>query len=682
MASYIELPSNKEQLSQAIKFIINAGRQRRNPQAIRWWIARHYMRGVRNFHDINYSEGSLRVSYYDEEGVLHFVYEDIVSQFQSQLGRLMGIDFSPIVAARGMSLDGMRKVGIGQVVLDKLFPGPKVSSLQRRYFCNLLLYGTVAMIPWVSDDDETVDIDLVPPWELVPIPIDASDPESASGLLRCKMVPVDWLKQLPGVPGEKSKIWREMKTAELPIGYIAPDSKSQFGGSVAFGLSSIPTSRFYSGSKPVAGRGGEKDQTKVEAVQAAEVWTRDREGYWKDYVLWAGGRVLARKDYEGMRKDFPPQVSSDVQVGNYWGRPYVDLLIPLNSEIEDAMARQLQMIKDWDLYGLFMEPTTSGVPAKVNRGADGLKRVRFEPDHITPELKPYNLNPTNPTQLPALILKQAIDLQTKIANQPGQLMSGNAPGRVDSASGLGFLFETSSVPLTPTAKIGAAAFINCYRVALNICRERWGDDKILELTHLDDNIAGIQFNSQEGTIKLANNAIPHPDDVVINVASAVPRSKHQRIMQLNELLKAGIITPTEFRITARKEGLDLPVGNEIEWQNYRKAVWQNILLFNDGITPGHVIYSDRDLHPIHLMQIDAFMAKPEFSLASQAILDAFIELRDMHLDGMGQIPEGMPEIEEAAAEMVMQTKARIPEAGLPPIGPAAGPGAGPGMEEM
>jgi len=648
----VTIPKDKIQAEQTIKLLLDEGKRKRAPQAIRWWICRHYMRGVRNFKNLNYLDGTIQISYHDEKGVLNFLYEDIISKCQAQLGRLQGLDLTPVVRKEGISLDGMRKASIGQVVLDSVFPAPKIVDIQAETMSTLLLYGTLALVPWVIGED-SIGIDVIPPWEILPIPMEIDTPHKARGLVRRKLVPIDWIQDRPNTPDKRNKIYKEMEKVKMPVGYIPPEGKSRFQGSVSVGISDV-TAHTQLETTGVGGSSRQPDKTKVEVVEAAEIWTKTADNYWAEYLLYAGGKLLQREDFTGMKKQFPPQVISDVQIGNFWGRSFVDTLIPLNCEMEGAIARQFQNVKDWDLYGILMEPTTSGMPARVMRGKDGIKRARFEPDPITPDIKPYTIQPNQTGLLPAKVIEMGAQLQSNIANQPTELMSGGAPGRVDSSAGLGFLFETSNVPLTPTAKAVAQAFSNCYRVTLDITRDRWGDEKVLDITHLDDSIAGVTIDPSTGRMKLTENAIPHPDEVIVSVSSAVPRSKEQRKLELKDALKTGIITATEYRIKARTESLDLPVGNEIEWQNYRRAMLENLVLFGDGRQPGQITYSDGDLHMVHLMVLDAFMARPEFYLASSPVRAIFQKHREEHLAGTGAFPEGMPYGEEAAEESVSQ----------------------------
>jgi len=245
-------------------------------------------------------------------------------------------------------------------------------------------------------------------------------------------------------------------------------------------------------------------------------------------------------------------------------------------------------------------------------------------------------------------ITMAAGLNDRIANQPTEMLGGGAPGRVDSSAGLGFLYEVSSIPLTPTAKNVADAVAGVYRSMLGIIKDMWSDQKVVSVSNLDDSLAGIVLDAGTGTLSLSKNAIPEPDEISLTVASEVPVSKEQQKAELKEAFADKRITLDEFNFAVRKKGLDIPVGGEVEWQNYRRAMYENIILFGDGETPGKVIITERDLHRIHLQVLDAFMARPEFYAASQQVREAFVQHRDEHYMGMGNYPDQLPMPEEIA----------------------------------
>ena len=638
---------NKQQVEQIFQYLVSTGKSRINPISINWWINHYYMRGIRNFSNINYGGGTLNASYLDESGTLKFRYEDIVSKYQAQLGRLLAINLAPAVSRRGQSLDGLRKSSTAQVVLDSAFPQEKVSKLALNAFPPLLHYGTIGFGLWVEGED-SIGIEVINPWELIPIPIDVAVPSDVRGLIRVRYVPKDYIQGLSITPSKKSKTWKGMDDIKVPFGDLPADVTSKFQGIASL---THTGGGFYirSGQSQVEtqwkGRHTKTDKSQMDVTLLVEVWTETSDGYLAEYLIFAGSysklNQLYRHDHSQSKYYMPVKIARDVTVGGFYGRSFVDQLIPLNTEAEYSLSSLFQTISDFELYGLQMWPASLGTPPEAHRGRDGVKRITYEPDYSTPDLKPFSIMPAKLTKPQIEGAMVAGSLMDKLANQPTEMLKGGAPGRVDSASGLGFLYETSGIPLTPTAKNVAEAVSGIYRSMLGICRDIWPAKKVVSISNLDDSLAGIAYDMETGDISLARNAIPSPDEVNINVASEVPISKEQQKMELKEALKDGILTLDEYSFKVREMGLTSPVGNETAWQNYRRAKLENLALFGDGEKPGKVIVSERDMHLIHQSVLSAFMARPEFYAANSAVRDKFTEHFDEHNVGLGILPEGM-----------------------------------------
>jgi len=649
-----DTPGNKPQVEEIFQYLVSTGKSKMNPISINWYMNHFYMRGVRNFSNINYGNGTLNASYLDASGILKFKYEDIVSKYQAQLGRLLSINLAPAVSRRGRSLDGLRKASTAQVVLDSIFPQGKVTKLALATFPPILHYGTVGFGLWVEGED-SIGVEVINPWELIPIPIDVSSPQDVRGLIRVRYVPTEWVKGLAITPGKQSKVYKGMDDTKVPFGDLPAEVASKFQGTAS--MTSTGGGFFIRSSNSQVetqwkGRGTKKDKTQVDVTLLVEAWTETSDGYLAEYLIFAGSpehlKQLYRHDHSQSRYHMPITIARDIVVGGFYGRSFVDMLIPLNTEAEYSLSSIFQTVSDFDLYGIQMWPASLGTPPDAHRGQDGIKRVTYEPDYTTPDLKPFNIMPANLTEPQIKAAMIAGSLMDKVANQPTEMLQGGAPGRVDSASGLGLLFETGTIPLTPTAKNVAEAISGIYRAMLGICKDIWPSKKIIEVSNLDDSLAGISFDIETGEINLAKNAIPHPNEVNINVASEVPISKEQQKLELKEALEKQRITLNEYSFQVREKGLDLPVGNEAAYQNYRRAKLENLSLFGDGDRPGKVTVSERDNHPIHLEVLNTFMARPEFYAASVEVRDAFVLHYEEHNSGLGILPEEMPPMEDAA----------------------------------
>ncbi len=664
-----DVPSNKPQIEEIFQTLASEGKARMNPISINWFINHYYMRGIRNFSNINYGAGTLNASYLDDSGILKFRYEDIVAKYVAQLGRLLTINLAPAVSRKGQSLDGLRKASTAQVVLDSVFSQDKVSKLALNAFPPLLHFGTIGFGLWVEGED-SIGIEVINPWELIPIPIDVSSPSDVRGLIRVRYVPTDWIKNLSLTPGKGSKVYKGLDGFKVPFGNMPADVASKFQGtaSITAGGGGFFVRGASSNSQVETqwrGRGTKKDKTQVDVTLLVEVWTETSDGYLAEYLILAGSysklNLLYRHDHSQNNYHMPVRVARDIIVGGFYGRSFVDLLIPLNTEAEYSLSSFFQNISDFELYGIQMWPASLGTPPDAHRGQDGIKRVTYEPDYTTPELKPFNIMPAKLSKSNSDGALLAASLMDKVANQPTEMLKGGAPGRVDSAAGLGMLYETSGIPLAPTAKNVADAVSGIYRAMLGICRDIWPSSKVVSISNLDDDLAGIILDITTGEINLSKNAIPSPDEVNINVASEVPVSKEQQKLELKEALKDQIITLDEYSFEVRKRGLNSPVGNELSYQNYRRAKLENLALFGDGETPGKVIVSERDMHLLHKEVLATFMARPEFFAASKEVRDMFVKHDEEHDLGLGVLPEGMPQPEEAAELEMQPPQGEIPQ---------------------
>lgn len=647
MGYTFQFPADKKQREEVISNIVLQGKSRRNPQSIKWWINNFYMQGIREFSSIDYTNGTVSIAYLNEAGILKFRYEDIVAKYQSQLGRLLSLDLSPIVRKKGVSLDGMRKSSVAQVVLDAAMTQDKVNKLKLELCPPLLLYGTVGVGLWVEDQDSQ-GIEVIMPWELIPIPIDISGPTDVRGLIRVRYVPVEWIKNLAILP-KGSKGYKGLDDIKIPAGSMPIDVDAMGEGlaSMSAGGGGFFIKSTNSGDM-MGNREKKKDEKNISVTQLIEVWTETSDGYLAEYAIYAGMtelKELFRHDHSSAKYPMPIRIIRDVTVGSFWGRSYVDQLIPLNHELEIALSSIFQSVSDFDLYGLQMWPASLGTPPLALRGQDGLKRIVYEPDYSCPEAKPFNIEPAKMTAPQLQAVQLAASLIDKVANQPSEMMSGGAPGRVDSSAGLGFLYEVSGIPLSPTAKNIAEGVSGIFRALLRILKDTWTDQKVVSISNLDDSLAGIILDSESGTLSLSQNAIPFPDEVSVTIASEIPVSREQQKAELKEALKEGRITIDEFNFDVRRRGLDIPVGGEIEWQNYRRAMLENIILFGDGQTPGKIITDKDDLHRIHSLVLQAFTARPEFFTASGTVMNAFKTHGEEHKYGMGTYPEqlGYPE---------------------------------------
>jgi hypothetical protein len=663
MSYQFRLPKKETQAAEVIERIIQQGKGLRSPQQTRWFIAALYLQGLREFSHIDYQAGTVSISYLNEAGILKFRHEEIIAKYTTQMGRLMALDLSPAVERRGVSLDGVRKASVAQVVLDAAVSQDKISRLKIDLIPPLLMYGTVGVAAWIEGEDSQ-GIEVIPPWQLFPIPVNIAGPNEVRGVIRVRPVPTEWVKNLQITPNKGTKTYKNLDDVKIPAGHMPIDLDTMSEGLMSMTSAGGGFFVRHEDMKNVnmaTGRKEKKDEVNKAITQLVEVWTETSDGFLAEYAIYAGMSKLTelyRYDHTAQKYHMPVRVIRDTVVGSFWGRSYVDQLIPLNNELEYALSSIFQAVNDFDLYGFLLWPNTLGTPAEAERGQDGIKKMRYETDYTCPEQRPEMVEPAKLVAPQIQAVQLASGLMDKVANQPSEMLSGGAPGRVDSSAGLGFLYEVSGIPISPAAKNVADGLSGVYRAILRLLKDRWSDKKVVNVSSLDDSLAGIVLDAEAGTLNLSQNAIPYPDEVSVTIASEVPVSKEQMKQELKEALKEQRITLDEFNWTVRKEGLNIPVGDEVAWQNYRRAMLENILLFGDGETPGKAIVSEHDLHRVHLQVLQAFVARPEFYSASPQVREKFYEHINEHKGAMGVYPEQLPYMEDTAAATL----------GMPPEG--------------
>lgn len=647
----LTLPKDDRQCEEVLERVVGTAERERSLHAVDWFLCHHYLNGARDFTGADYGKGTLDVNWVDQTGFLKFRYEDIVAKFNTEVGRLMRMDLTPDVGRKNVGIEDMKNATIAQIALNEAMPPAAVEQLKAMLLPPLVKYGCMGLSAWVSKD--TAGIDVVPPWELGSIPPRPLEATEVRGLLRIRKVPVEWIKELPILEGRKIK-WDTVETEMVDAGTVAqpPGNRfNTFGGSLDVPLSMKPEPSLMGGSKTT------KDQTKVPIAKMVEVWVWKADGHLKEYILSAGNRILHRKSYEDVNILPPIHIVTGIPTAGLFCRSFVSTMIPMNREIEYAMGQMFQNIQDMDAYGILCMPTTLGISMDAQRAQDGSKRLAYAPDYTVPELKPFNIAPANSGPAPINAIKVGVELGDRIANQPAELLSGSAPGRVDSNAAVGTLYEMSSVPLTPTVTSIAHGVSRAYAALLGLLPMAWPEGKLVEIAMLDDAMAGISLDVTSGRTKLGvgGNAMPSPDDVRVGIKSMYPVSKEQQKMELRQSLADGVIDKLDFIIQVRRLNVDIPVGGEQEWQNWRRAVLNNIVMFNDGVTPNQVTINDFDLHEVHLRVLQNFVARPEFYAASDAVRQKFTELIRARTAKMATYPDQLPYPEEAAGEeMAMQ----------------------------
>ena len=663
MATDSIFPTDAKDAEETYKNLVARGRELRAPHQCQWYYTNAYCAGARNC-VLNYQKGTVKASFTDSKGRVHFVYEELLAKYATQKGRLLGMDLSPRVVRRNDSLDGQRDAATVQAVLTHLFPHEKVEKLKKAILQPFLFYGTLGLSLW-EDADEPKDqnIHLIPPWQMTPIPTTVTHPIQARGMIVRKQMPVEEIKRKYRQMKLRQKALSEAETTTVNRADTPPSLTDGSGEHNHTGFDNVLDDFNQTASK--SKDGADKGKTsKMEIGWLGIVYLWDERNFMTERLLFLGSKLLARDTYWGTKTYKQITTIHDMDIGGFWSRAWMELQIPINSEQEGAIGRTFQNVKDLDLYGKTLVPTNFGINrhSLATPQAGGPAYQPYEWDALSPGGQNIvQLRPFTSGNFAVQALAQGMAISDRMGKQP-EMLSGDAPGRVDSAAALGTLLESGNTGLAPSALSIAHGFSEIYQAAVCNARKTFNIGDTIAVTMLDDSLIGVVYDAGTGTVKLSESGVPHPDSVAISVKSMAPISKQQQVLQLQNSLKLEIIEPWEYRILSRRMNLELPVGNNIEWESYLKARLENAVLFHDGKTVpegavdavGVLFSQEADMHELHIAVHRELISSVKFAMAGVAVRKRIMKHLQLHEDAMGKIPEGMelPEDEALMAEQM------------------------------
>lgn len=663
----LELPENKVDIENVLNSCITSSLVTRNIKKVDWLLDSYYLRGVRSFSNINYPLGSVDINYQDSAGKVHFKHEKLMRKFINERGRRLRVDLAPkIEPVNNLTLDGLRKASTGQAALDTMLSDFNLELFKSELIECQLLYGMFGIGCFKQHEGNSLVCDsplleIVPPWEILPIPTIPTTPNSYQGLVRFRYVPLSWIE----AQSEFKKFnFKDINTYSIPFGEN-PDlfiSQQNFTGSEYAG---------YLGRNGVSRQLNDKGASKniqdvmVTYTSVSEVWLRTPQNRLYRYIVLIGNKLA--KDTNYLEKDkkkvdikelpiMPLNIIRDISDGSFYGKSFTSILRPLSIENEVMVKNLIENVSDMDDMGYLCLPSTLGINAQQLKKSSKPKYLTYEPDLSAPEHKPFALQPVSMGEFPAKI---AQFIEGELADIAGQteVTRGEAPGRVDSGKGIGMLYEASSIGMNEALSSLANCLIESYKCMLMFARREWDNKKLAALTLKDDNLLGLTIDDKTYQMKIEKDLIPEPSTVVVRVRAEVPETTQQQKDELIGMLKLGIIQPRDFRRINYEKNLGLPVGSRAEFENWRKAKIHNVLLFNDGKTPRPIVINpESDIPDIHLEVLSDFMSRPEFMLADKAVRSAFVKTKQdyMALKG-GAYPEqlGYPEDEAMGQQDMM-----------------------------
>jgi len=671
----IVLPRKEEELVSAVKVLEENGQRMMRYRKSEWLFTRAYLNGFRDI-AVNQSSGAIRLSVSKTFLDPDLRVEHLLRGLQIELGRFLGVDVRPAVSPRGWGLDRLRMSAVAQVVLDALANESVLAQIRPALLEDMLLYGCVGLASWVEEAgvfSSRTELEVIPPWQLLPIPWNARHPNIVDGLIRTRIVPLEALLRNSIVGDSASRKKDKLNIRRIEWG----ESDSEPVSPMDEMSSSTATSEAEATTEWWGRSGGKKDFR--EAVRLTEVWLRSQEGLVNRYIVRCGDAVLIDEDYErkNVRIYLPIGIARYYPVG-FYGRGFLSPVLGLAMYEEEALRTLVERLKNEDDLGMLLIPTNLGVTDRSFRMTTKPRRMYYQRDAFDPAAEIGVVSPHSTGNMPIGVVDMLESLIVKSMGQ-SELYQGQAAGRADSAAAFGFLLETGNVGIEAPGNSLAGCFTTVYSAMLSAAHKRIIGVEAAKMVDLDRVPVGVVLN-EDGELDLTRNPIPDPSDVIVNIRSRVPPSKSQVTAMLMEQLRMGIIDPFKYRIEVYRRGLDIPVGGEGEFGAWRKVRMVIRTLYNDGVTPNlrfgkGLIDPDPEADDLKvaISEITDFMKGPEFALASVEVKRAFYMLKKAYeaAAGMG-LPPGMPPLEQIM-QMGPQAQEEIGGAGPVPGGTPPAP---------
>jgi hypothetical protein len=491
--------------------------------------------------------------------------------------------------------------------------------------------------------------------------------ENLYGIARKRWVPLGWVTERVKTTYKKrldlTNAEEKLGARDVPWGTTPPDQNTE-SGEQTVGGTYRPHRADALGTQISQGKyrdkyhQGKPDMTGRMYVPLEEIYLLDdSQEFVCRFIVKIGDTIVHDEDFEkaGLEVLCPLHVARHTDTGKFFARGFLAPLMPINDQMEKMLASLFKNVAELDMFGTLFVPGASGINLKNWRTGPRPKVESYNPDPINPSMQPFTLSPTTTGTLPAKIFEMASGILPRLSGQ-GPIYQGQTSGRVDSAAGLGFLFNTGNIALGLPANGLADAYAGVYSRMLQVAKDRMQPGHVIEMAVTDDTIAGVVIDPSTGGMSLAQNPIPNPWEVNIDVRDRTPRDKDVRKAELKELFTMQLVDQTRFWITAYEENLDFPGMPKDVTETWRKAIWQIITLFRDGKTPGTVSLGEHTQNPdIQLIAVQQFMDKIEFSLASPEVRQAF-ETWKMDLETLAgrSFPAGLPSPEMAAQTAMPQ----------------------------
>lgn len=653
------LPTNKEDLARVIELHGAREDSRMNLRRVTWRLAYLYLQGMRRFDIYNPVTGMVRGYSVDEEGNLEYQDSHILRGIDQNAGRIAAMDLRPKVEAVGTALQAVRDRSVTQIGMDSIVSEDALDAVKNKFAHILVALGCCGLTGHVVDHPTiglTTDFEVIHPSELSPFPSLNEDYTKQQGIMRTRLVPLQSLKKKYGARIaanlDKMRYW------ELPIGDpLQLDTGGTPQATATGGLVKFWTE---GGSSELAGA------EIVKVVKVRELWLDGPANTCARYCIVSGDYTIDDQDFEGQDVYCPIGVARFMENGTFHGAGYFDLMYAISRHFEMLIKQLFTNIRDLDRYGFLVMPRGSfNRESAMREIGKGLRVLDYEPDPalMDANFKPFAVQPFNSGDVPgrtAMMAKEIMDGLNPIRDLLKE------KGRVDSSTGLQFLDEQITRAMTNVTRSVQSCMSTVYRnAATQLFRQVVVSPRPIPVSRVSLDLAGAVINPEQGTVTLGANRVPDLPRLSFTVRETSPKSEVALKQEALSYVmgQIPITDPLSFKLFSIENGLDVALWMKEEEAAYESAVWDCIILFGDGKTPGQIVPTMFAARPdIQVKIVRAFMSGPIFRQSSVDVQNSFADYSETLMGWMGNVlPEGIPNPADVA---MLQQPTLAPSSGM------------------
>lgn len=638
------LPTDQTKLCEAIESHVTRERSRLAYTRAMWLLAYYYLCGARRFDVFDVNGGFVNAHYVDKEGKLPFQCTELIRAIDQNASRLASADLRPWVQRADTSLNGIRERATGQVLADTVIQHDPLRHLSISYASTLVSLGCAGLETHTYDDPVhglVADIEVVHPRELFPFPSLGQDIHKLQGIIRSRLVPLDWLRNRYGNRKVNSNLQKIRWFSQ------APGEATDLDIDTNEGVGGQTRSIGYKGV-------GDGDTGEIGWARINELRLYGPNRTLARYVVTSGDYVFEDVDYQAQGLIAYPTLSVGryMENGTFHGAGLFHLLFSYNREMEKMLESLFTNIRDIDRFGFLVMPRGSFNKSESLREVGrGLRVLSYEPDtNLTDtNFRPFAVQPFNSGDIPgrtAAFAKTLFDGLNPIRDLIEE------KGRVDSANGLAFLDEQINKAMTTASQHQERVYSEVYRATVaNVASIISRKPRAIPLGRLTVDMAGLVIDPDTQTISFKENPLPDLSRLKFGIRDPHPRSDIAKKQAALERVQQGLSDPMRFYAHCIKHGIEPDIWIDDYEGCHTTIVTQILRLYNDGQSPGVVILTPYTARPEYqLMILNAFMSSPTMEVASADVQAEFKRFRTTLMMFMGlTLPAAVPNPEDVAA---------------------------------